>query len=197
MLVLRIELCFTVRCAPVCAGTREWNNCSIPVLPRVRCCSKLVVWNVLSAPQGQAQYLYNSVEICVVQRENVFSHINRQVVNLISQSPYFPLFPFISLSWREKRWGKCISYGRKNSWQDNSSVHAAKGWWIQGAAEHKVCSVRGRGSQRARWGHLGPGHLGAQGASVVGVVDYRHEQIQPSPPENQQTTTYQGRCRGP
>lgn len=47
----------------------------------------------------------------------------------------------------------------------------------------------GRGSQRATWGHLGPGHLGAQGASVVRVVDYCNEQIHPNPPEKSQITT--------
>lgn len=60
-----------------------------------------------------------------------------------------------------------------------------------GAAEHKVCVVHGRGSQRARWGHLGPGHLGAQGASMVRVVDYCNEQIQPNPPEKSQITPAQ------
>lgn len=60
-----------------------------------------------------------------------------------------------------------------------------------GAAEHKVCVVHGRGSQRARWGHLGPGHLGAQGASMVRAVDYCNEQIQPNPPEKSQITPAQ------
>lgn len=68
-------------------------------------------------------------------------------------------------------------------------MRVAKGWWIQGGAEHKVCVLDGRGSQRATWGHLGPGHLGAQGASVVRVVDYCNEQIHPNPPEKSQITT--------
>lgn len=72
MFVLRIQLCFTVRCAPVCAGTREWNNCSIPALPGVRYCRKLAIWNVVWAPQGQAQYFYNSKEVGVLLSENVF-----------------------------------------------------------------------------------------------------------------------------
>jgi len=42
---------------------------------------------------------------------------------------------------------------------------------------------------RARWGLLGPGHLGAQEASVVRVVEYCNEQIQPNLPEKQHITT--------
>lgn len=60
-----------------------------------------------------------------------------------------------------------------------------------------MCVVGGRGSQRAWWGHLGPGHLGAQGASVVRVVGCCHEQTRPNPTEKEQTTTCSRPCSGP
>lgn len=39
------------------------------------------------------------------------------------------------------------------------------------------------GNRRARWSFLGPGHLGAQGAPVIRVVDYCNEQIERNSPQ--------------
>lgn len=149
-----------------------------------QCCTELgavvslAVWNVLSVPQGQAQYLYNSMEVWVVQSENVFSHINMQVVNLILWSPYFP---FISLSWREKG---AAAGGENGSPMEGKVLGSTTALCmllkVNGSEEllNTRCVQWVEGVQR------GPGGVTwvqdiweLRGASVVRVVDYCHERI--------------------
>lgn len=77
------------QCCPELGAVVRWQNERYLHPPRVKHSTFTTVWKS---------------EWCWVRMFS--SHINMQVVNIISQSPYFPLFPFISLSWREKGWGK-------------------------------------------------------------------------------------------